>query len=299
MADGPVGVLPGGYWDGGGRLHRDFELVVLTGREEELLAQAGRQETASAVSAVLSRCVRRLGDISPVPVDVARGLLVADRRYLLLKLRQATFGDQVHASLVCPWPDCGERVSISFSIGVVPVEEPPERAPVHTITLSEAAAPDAAAASREIGFRLPNGSDQEDVSPWLARNEAQALSLLLARCIRRIGPSTPPFEAQLAALSPLARAEIEARMEELAPRVEDTMEASCAECGRQFPAPFDVQRLFFGELRVDNDLLYREVHFLAYHYHWSERDILAMTRDRRRMYIEVLGDELERLNSGA
>ena len=61
--EGLVGTLPGGYWDPAGRLHREFELAVLTGREEELLAQARRRETASLVTTVLSRCVRRLGDI--------------------------------------------------------------------------------------------------------------------------------------------------------------------------------------------------------------------------------------------
>jgi hypothetical protein len=298
MMDGLVGLLPGGYWDSAGVLHREFELAVLTGRDEELLAEAGRQESASMVSVVLSRCVGRLGDISPVPVAVTRQLLVADRRYLLLRLRQLTFGDQVHASLVCPWPDCGEWVSISLSVGSVPVKESPERAPAYEMLLSEVAAPASPAASREIGFRLPNGADQEEVSPWLARNEAVALTLLLARCIQRIGASTSPREEQVRALSPLARAEIEARMGDLAPQVEHTMEVSCAECGQRFRAPFDVQRLFFGELRTDSDLLYREVHYLAYHYHWSEGEILAMTRAKRRRYIEVLGDEIERLNSG-
>ena len=37
-----VGVLPGGYWDAAGLLHREFELTALTGREEELLAQSSR-----------------------------------------------------------------------------------------------------------------------------------------------------------------------------------------------------------------------------------------------------------------
>lgn len=295
--EGLVGTLPGGYWDPAGRLHREFELVVLTGREEELLAQACRQETASLVTTVLSRCVRRLGDISPVSEDVARGLLVADRQYLLLKLRQATFGDLVRANLFCPWPDCGQRVSLEFAIGDVPVTEAIEPVPFYAMSLSPEAAGGDSAAQREIVFRLPNGADQEVASPLLAENEAQALTLLLTRCIQRIGTLALPGEECIAALSPLARSEIEAEMERLAPRIELNIEVSCLECGRAFVAPFDVQRFFFGELRTDSDLLYREVHYLAYHYHWSEREIMEMTRDKRRKYIEVLADEIERLNN--
>jgi hypothetical protein len=44
-------------------------------------------------------------------------------------------------------------------------------------------------------------------------------------------------------------------------------------------------------------MLYRQVHYLAYHYHWSEHEILEMPRDKRLAYIEILADEIERLNN--
>jgi transcription initiation factor IIE alpha subunit len=40
--------------------------------------------------------------------------------------------------------------------------------------------------------------------------------------------------------------------------------------------------------------LYEEVHWLAYHYHWAEKDILEMTRSKRRRYLGLLRKELER-----
>src|SRR4051795_12847718 len=131
-----IGMLPGGYWDSRGILHCEFELADLTGREEELLAHRRRSETASLVTALLSHCVRRLGTVSPVSEEIAGQLIVADRQYLLLKLRQQTFGDMVRADVFCPWADCGRRVSIEFAIEDLPVEHPPERAPLFTFTLS-------------------------------------------------------------------------------------------------------------------------------------------------------------------
>jgi hypothetical protein len=292
-------VLPGGFWDAAGTLHRDFDLTPLSGRDEELLlAPSPAGESASLVTAVLSRCVRRVGTISPVSSDVVRELLVADRQYLLLRLRQLTFGDQVRAHLFCPWPDCGQRVSVEFSIAAVPVTESADRARWYSLTLSPEATGRDDDSPSAVRFRLPNGADQEEVSPWLMVNEARALTLLLERCIESIGPVTSPSEDQVAALSPRARTEIEQSMESLAPRVEQTMEATCAECGRAFLAPFDVQRFFFGDLRADSDLLYREVHYLAYHYHWSESEVMAMSREKRRLYLDVLGSEIERLNRG-
>jgi hypothetical protein len=282
-----VDLLPGGYWDAAGRLHRDFELAALTGHEEELVAGPG--QSARLVTEVLSRRVRRLGDVSPVTPQVARELLVADRQYLLLQLRRRTFGDLVRADLVCPWPDCGQRVSLAFSLDQVPVEEAAQRAEAYTIRLGDT----------EATFRLPNGADQEELSELLASNEAEAATLLLARCLLRLGADGPPDRARVSALTAADRAAIETRMAELAPRVEQTMQAECAECRRTFLAPFDVQRLFLGDLHAEGEQLYHEVHYLAYHYHWSEREIMEMTRERRRTYIDVLSGTIEVLNGDA
>ncbi|GGT11611.1 hypothetical protein ACFFV7_36125 [Nonomuraea spiralis] len=280
-------LLPGGYWDAGGRLHRDFELTALTGHEEELLSRPG--QSARLVTEVLSRCVRRLGGLGPVTPAIARELLVADRHYLLLQLRRGTFGDLVRADLVCPWPDCGRRVSLTFSLDQVPVEEAREQAATYTLWLG----------GTEVTFRLPNGGDQEELAELLAHDEAEATTRLLARCLLRLGTDGPPDRARVSALPAADRAAIEARMAELAPRVEQTMQAECAECRRTFLAPFDVQRFFLGDLRIEGEQLYHEVHYLAYHYHWSEREIMEMTRERRRTYIDVLSETIEVLNGGA
>jgi hypothetical protein len=38
------------------------------------------------------------------------------------------------------------------------------------------------------------------------------------------------------------------------------------------------------------DALFREVHALASHYHWSETDILTMTRRQRRRYLSLIAE---------
>ena len=291
--------LPSGYTDESGAVHQEVELVPLSGREEELLADSRKPASAALVTKILSRCIGRIGIISPVSEKVARKLLVADRQYLLLKLREVTFGDRVQATIFCPWPDCGKKVDIDFSIKDIPVRESKGKGPIYTIELSPEATfiDDHGEEYREIVFRLPNGEDQELISPFIFENEALALTMLLGRCIHSIGPLKNSGDGIAGRLSPMARMEIERQMEAVAPKVELTMGVNCPECGREFVLPFDIQEFFFGELRVSRDLLYREVHYLAYNYHWSEREIMEMPREKRRRYIEVLADEIERLNS--
>jgi hypothetical protein len=290
--------LPGGLIDESGTVHGEVRLRALSGREEELLAARRGATSAAQVTEIITRCVERIGGVHPVNAATARELLVADRQFILLHLRQATFGDQVRGSAPCPWPDCGRQVGVSFSTGDVPVHASQDKGPVYGLTLSEAAMPGAGPANRSVEFRLPNGADQEVVSPLLAGNDAGALAAVLERCVGGIGSAGGGRE-RVEGLSPLARQEIEREMERVAPSVDLLMTAECPECGREFAAPFDLQHFFFGELRVTGDMLLREVHYLAYHYHWSESEIMDMTRDRRRRYVEVLADEIERLNESA
>lgn len=286
-------LLPGGYIDEAGELHREVALVALSGREEELLVSMAKRGAAAQVSAVLSCCVKRIGNISPLSQDIIRQLLVGDRQYLMLQLRVLTFGGRVQATVTCPWPNCDSRVDIDFNISDIPIKEMDHVSPYHELTfkVEENIFP--------IRFRLPNGSDQEALSSHLAENEATALTHLLWRCLQRIGEIDKPSLEQIRALPLPLRKAIEEKMQSLAPDVELTMEAECPDCHRSFTIPFDLQEFFFAELNTSRELLRREIHYLAYHYHWSEQDILAMSRDKRREYIEILADEIERMNEGA
>jgi hypothetical protein len=288
------------------------DLAPLTGREEELLAQGKSQDIPGLVTAILQRCIRRLGSISPVTPEIVRGLLIADRQYLILKLRQLTLGNGLEASLVCPWSDCGQKITVGFGVEDIPIVAMANPKAIHQMELSPAAAlvTEAGDRYRHITFRLPNGSDQEYLAPILAPNpapslakpdtepEAQAQLLLLQRCIQRLGPVEFPDRSLVRRLSTQARLEIEQQMEAIAPKVDLMMESTCPECGRDYSAPFDIQRFFLEELRTQQNLLYREVHYLAFHYHWSEAEIMAMPRPKRRKYIEILSAEIERSNDG-
>jgi hypothetical protein len=291
-------LLPGGYVDADGVVHQQVDMAPLSGKEEELLASSYGLNRSVLVTSLLSRCIQRLGSISPVSDEVVRQLLVADRQYLLLKLREATFGELVQATIVCLNPSCTNKMDIDFSIQDIPVTASEDKGPRYSMQLSPAAAfrGHDDVPCRWIAFRLPNGADQECIAPILAQDEAAAADMLLARCIEEGGLAQPTGGLDMGWLSPLARMEIEQQMEAVAPHVELTMEGACPECGQEFTLPFDLERSFFRELRTSRDLLYREVHYLAYHYHWSEREIMEMPQSKRRKYIEVLAEEIERLN---
>lgn len=292
-------ILPAGYIDAHGHLHKRVKLMPLRGYEEEMLAQ-GDYSSTTLVSKLLSRCVKRIGDITEITLSVVNKLTVGDRQYILLMLRQLTFGDRVQASLLCPWPNCGAGVDIDFKISGIPITSCKHQAYYH-LQIERFSTATTLGLSTEpmltIQYRLPNGADQEVISNSLANsNEASAALTLLSRCIKRFDVVDHPSVDWLAQLTPDIRQKIEQDMESRAPNLELTMDVKCQDCERSFVAPFDLQDFFFGELTASTDLLFREVHYLAFHYHWSEQEIMNFPRDRRRRYIELLSDEIEKLN---
>ena len=83
-----------------------------------------------------------------------------------------------------------------------------------------------------------------------------------------------------------------AEMENRAPRIELELDLACPECGHGFLMPFDTTAFFLDELRISPAQLLREIHCLAFYYHWNEREILGLHRSRRRAYLALLSDTL-------
>jgi len=267
-----VCILPGGLALDDGRCLSRAELRPLTGREEEWLAWHAAAPSAFVVTKLLCACLARLEDVKPDP-ELVRQLLVGDRDFLILQLRQMTLGEGFAAVLPCP--ACSARMDVDFLARDVPVERRPQRAAVYTWHPE-------GRAERElpVRFRLPNGADQEAVAEMPL---AEAVKALLARCLIDDGGA------------PLANGEhtaLIAEMDRLAPQLELDLDLTCPECGHSFVTPFDTTTFFFSEMRLQTHHLLREVHHLAFYYHWSEAEILGLRRDQRRAYLALLNEAL-------
>ena len=82
-------------------------------------------------------------------------------------------------------------------------------------------------------------------------------------------------------------------MAELDPQAELLLNANARPCSRAFRARLDVAGFLRQRLEERTQALYREVHLLAFHYHWSERDIRRDGRSRaRHRYLRLLATEL-------
>lgn len=262
--------LPGGLvLDDNHRLER-AELRPLTGREEMWLTHYAGAPAAPLVTRLLSSCLVQIGDM-PASRPLTQRLLVGDRDFLVLQLRRITLGAQVSAVVVCP--ACGKNMDMDFSILDVPVDHRPQTATTHRLMVEQSAGP-----ARTVQFRLPTGADQEAV---LGLAVEVAVETLLDRCL---------VDTAGESLSPEQRSAVIEAMDALAPQLDLEFDLSCPECSHAFLTPFDMTAFFLQEMRANSTQLLREIHYLALYYHWSEAEILGLTRSRRRRYLALLNE---------
>jgi hypothetical protein len=272
-----VFLLPAGYVDEDGLLHREVDLAQLTGFEEEYLASVSPTlPTAAVVTQLLARCVRRIGNLATVDTALIRTLVVGDREYLVLRLWQLTNGNKLRVMLPCQSEECGKNMQIDFSLAEIPVRGQPLTSRTFTLEVEDGGT---------LEFRLPTGEDQEALAEHM--DDADCVEQLLRRCIVRM-PTTLDLQK--------VRPAIEKRMEELTPRPVLEVEGVCPECGLQFSSTLDLSELVLAEAVEQSKRLPYDVHRLAWHYHWPEGEILSLPRRKRFRYLNLLEDELERMN---
>ncbi len=243
-------ILPGGYLTLDGLCHKEVRMRHLTGKEEEIIVGANLQSTIpELLTQVLANCIEYVGPIKEINHDLIRQLLVCDRDYLLLRLRQMTFGDRIDASVQCPNEYCKKQMDIDFDINNVEIERRDIGNGVFFFTLSSLSSykDKNNAVHSDVEFRLPNISDQEQIAEIYRENQSKALTNLLTRCVKRIGSITTITEELIQSLSMLARREIDLKMQEVSPKVDLQINVQCPECGTKFSSPFDIQNFFLAK----------------------------------------------------
>ncbi|HEY5911131.1 MAG TPA: hypothetical protein VJA21_11060 [Verrucomicrobiae bacterium] len=281
--------MPGGYW-AEGACCREAVLRELTGEDEVYLLEEGADWLpAQWATEALARCVVSLGKKTPATREVMRSLTVGDREALLLQLRRLNDGDWLPCVLRCPTPDCAKMMDLELKVSDLLLPPYAEQREVHVMTV------DAGGDSFNVRFHLPTGSDQETAAVLAQSDLSAAEELLLRRCVEAV---TGPDGAPVQEIPAVVRDKVPARMSELDSQAELTMRLVCPECGTVFTTIFDTATYVLEEIKARAHHLDREIHLLAYHYHWGPAEVLALSARRRRRHLELLADELAQERQG-
>lgn len=263
-----------------GALARHLRLRQVAGDDQAfLLDTAGTLTPEERASALLERCLDE-----DDPATLVSSLVAGDREALLLQLRRLTLGETLDCILSCAAPECGERMELELRIGDLLVDAYTDVRATYDIALT---AEDPALVVR---FRLPTVGDLRAAMATGAGDTEAVVTDLLTRCVTIVANGPDGFGRDR--LDASARDLIATAMAERDPQAEIELDLSCPSCGTPFAVVFDTSTFLLQELDVRAARVLEEVHALAFHYHWSEREILAMAPTRRERYLTLLADAL-------
>ena len=245
--------LPIGYVDAEGTSHRHAALRKMTGKEEAILADRRFQNNGGKlVTELLYSCLLRINNLPKVDRNVVSGMYSADRNYLLLKLRNITFGAELETSYTCP--ACNENMQNMENLEELPVlslgEE--EAAEDITVVLEDGYIDKDGQVHSAMSLRLPTGKDEEAVASQMRQNPSLGKNALLARCMKSLGDMP---KHRLEAIGPKIMSDltmtdrrlIDRALNENAPGVNMTREIECINCGHQFKSTLDLTHFFVLE----------------------------------------------------
>jgi hypothetical protein len=172
----------------------------------------------------------------------------------LLEVRRATFGPRLAALLSCE--RCAARLEVALDADA----------------LAETLA-SAAPAQVDPSLRAPT---MRDLAAIAAERDADAAAPLLARrCWLGDDGETPPLE------------DIERRLEALDPAADIALAVTCDACGHAWRASLDLGTSLWTEVAARAAAVFADVDRLARAYGWTEREVLALSPQRRAAYLEL------------
>lgn len=273
---------------------KDVYVLEPNGFTEELISKLSDSENlAFIVTILLSNCIKQIGDTSDIRTEYIRKMPVGDRNFLVLKLREITFGNKIDAVIQCPDADCNKKMDISFLLSNLPVKYLNDGIQYHNYTVKNKNHLKQFPVEITFEYRLPNGEDQELLAKDVLKNEKEAVEKLLARCVFKINGKQKDIKSTIESLPKTILSELENEIKRVSPGIETRIEAICPECFKKFEFEFNIAEWFINEMTYNTDIFFRQTHLIAFYYKWTEREILLLERSRRIKYAEMISEELK------
>lgn len=106
----------------------EVELKEMNGEDELALTNPKLMKSGDGTNQVLQSCIVRLGDKTEITKPDVLDLLAGDRQFIMVMLRQITYGNEAELSITCQNKECGEKNSVVINIDEMEVTPyPPER----------------------------------------------------------------------------------------------------------------------------------------------------------------------------
>lgn len=137
---------------------------------------------------------------------------------------------------------------------------------------------------RQGVMRLATAKDEiwTQKEPKVQENSAYAVLVMLSRVITRLGSLSSVSPNLLEGLTVIDLAYLREFYNRMNQQGNVHVPAQCPHCNNNFTVEL---QLAPGVIRYPSDKLYEEVAFVAYHFHWTQDDILNLDHPTRQRWV--------------
>jgi hypothetical protein len=236
-------ILPVGYKDSDGVVHRTVTLIPMTGETEEAIADPKvRDNGGKIITSLLESVVEKVGTLPRVTKDIIRDLTTIDRDFLLIKNRQVSLGDNI--SYIDNCPHCRAKNEINVNLANIEpkyLEDEEDRELTFDLPIGYRDA--SGTVHKEITITLPTGRVQERVAQMVRANPAQATTVMLQLITLKLGTLEFINPDVFKKMTKKDRDFISNKLSELEVGVKFDTEVICSECGSEFVTAIPLQSL--------------------------------------------------------
>lgn len=229
---------------------------------------------AGRIASPSRRSLLLLSAFLPEEREILANMPLGGLNARLLRLRAQLFGPTLNCLASCP--DCNALIETSFGVeGLLSHAAEPilEENNIHTLTHDDCT----------IAFRLPTAADLlAIVDKPGAKGAGELIERLIDKSVSN-GKSVSLRELPEEALEAVER-----QITELDPLAHIELNLTCPDCRSDWLEVLHVIDFLWLEIGNLTKRILFEVARIASAFGWSERDILALTPERRRSYLELL-----------
>ena len=210
----------------------------------------------------------------PAPLDAITHWTVRRRDAALFDVRLRHFGR--FADGLVPCPHCAEPLEMRLDLVQLRCAPRADDERPRQLRVGDVA----------ITWRLPTAADL--VAAGAEDDDDRARARLLACCVSSATRGSDALDVHdILAHEPAVGARVADAIAAEYGDVPTSLAIACPACGRGADVPFAIETFLWREVDAWARRTLQEVHALARAYGWSERDILALSSARRRLYLEM------------
>lgn len=227
--------LPMGFQDQSGTVHGDVEIREMTGVEQDLFAAMGEgSDVMKTMNEILVNCIQRIGSINDKEEleEVVPRLVVGDRTFIFIRLRQVTLGDVFKFKASCSRRNCEEENTLEIDLNDLEVngrEDYSDR--TYTVEIS---------GDREVVLQIPTGLELERAQKNFRNVDTskKRLSVMMYNRIKKIGDEENVSFEDVRKMRYVDRLRVQNAINN-EPGIETEIEYSC-QCGSEEESMLDV-----------------------------------------------------------